>query len=147
MKLNERTLRYCYERDEVLCIAALNDHADAWRDEVAQLEAENARRDETILKLSKEKHRLKADVTILENEVIRLEDKNEALMKLAGMYIKSYEDLAFGDADMERAYCDFCDDAIKPEEMDERHSIGLGDYHAECCPDCAKATADELTAE
>ena len=86
---------------------------------------------------------LEADVTKLENEVIRLEDevdalekKNEALMKLAGMYIKSYEDLAFGDAGMESAYCDICDDVIKPEEMDERHSTGLDDYHAECCPDC-----------
>ena len=114
-------------------------------DEVIQLEAGNVRCDETILKLSKEKHRLKADVTILENEVIRLEDKNEALMKLAGMYIKSYEDLAFGDADMERAYCDFCDDVIKPAEMDERHSDGLNDYHAECCPQCTTAAADELT--
>ena len=100
-----------------------------WADEVAQLEA---------------------DVTKLENEVIRLEDendalskKNESLMKLAGMYIKSYEDLAFGDADMESAYCDFCDDVIKPEEMDERHSTELNDYHAECCPDCATATTDE----
>ncbi len=76
-------------------------------------------------------------------EIIQLEKKNKSLMKLAGMYIKSYEDLAFGDADMESAYCDICDDVIKPEEMDERHSVGIGDYHAECCPQCTKATADE----
>ena len=51
--------------------------------------------------------KLKGEVTTLENEVIRLEDendalskKNESLMKLAGMYIKSYEDLAFGDTDL-----------------------------------------------
>ncbi len=31
-------------------------------------------------------------------EIIQLEKKNKSLMKLAGMYIKSYEDLAFGDA-------------------------------------------------
>ena len=86
---------------------------------------------------------LEANVTTLENEVIRLEDKNDALMKLAGMYIKSYEDLAFGDADMESGYCDFCDDVIKPEEMDERHSVGLNDYHAECCPDCTGEAPDE----
>lgn len=54
---------------------------------IAHLEADNAK--------------LKAEITILENEVIKLEDKNDALMKLAGMYIKSYEDLVFGGAEHE----------------------------------------------
>ena len=31
-------------------------------------------------------------------KIVQLEKKNMALMKLAGMYIKSYEDLAFRDA-------------------------------------------------
>ena len=31
-------------------------------------------------------------------EIVQLEKKNKSLMKLAGMYIKSYEDLAFVDA-------------------------------------------------
>ena len=84
-------------RTEVYAI--LNEHA--------QLEAENAKHLDIILRLSKEnfKHYLKGEVTTLENEVIRLEDevdelekKNMALMTLAGMYIKSYEELAFGDA-------------------------------------------------
>ena len=88
-------------------------------------------------KLAAEVEQLETDIPTLENEVIRLEDKNDALMKLAGMYIKSYEDLAFRDATNEAwIYCDVCDDVIKPEELDDRHSVGLSDYHADCCPDC-----------
>ena len=98
-----------------------------WADEVAQLEA---------------------DVTKLENEVIRLEDendalskKNESLMKLAGMYIKSYEDLAFGDALPN--YCAVCNEHIEPVDWDERHSEGEEDYHENCCPYCDEPTTDE----
>ena len=32
----------------------------------------------------------------ISDELLIAEKKNEALMKLAGMYIKAYEDLAFG---------------------------------------------------
>ena len=63
-----------------------------------ELKAEIAEADEADMEV-------RADVTKLENEAIRLEDevdelkkKNLALMKLAGMYIKSYEELAFGGA-------------------------------------------------
>ena len=118
-----------------------------WADEIEQLEADYSRLLNSQGYWYKYSGKLEADVTKLENEVIRLEDKNDALMKLAGMYIKSYEDLAFGDAAMESAYCDFCDDVIKPEEMDERHSNELNDYHAECCPGCTTATEDARSSE
>ena len=35
-------------------------------------------------------------------EIVQLEKKNKSLMKLAGMYIKSYEELAFGGTLKER---------------------------------------------
>ena len=121
----------------------------------AELDDERDLRYKIQNETSKRIYELEADATKLENEVIRLEDKNdalskknEALMKLAGMYIKSYEDLAFGDATKDVwVYCGVCDAAIKPEEMDERHIVGIGDYHAGCCPQCTMATADELTDE
>ena len=134
MKLSERIREYERHGDPNLWLREV-------RDEVEQLEEQ---KDDLLNKLvAGEELYISRGM-----EIVQLEKKNKSLMKLAGMYIKSYEDLAFANATNDAwIYCDVCDDVIKPEEMDERHSVGIGDYHAECCPQCAKATADELTDE
>ena len=59
--------------------------------EVAQLEEQ---KDDLLNKLvASEELYISRDI-----KIVQLEVKNKSLMKLAGMYIKAYEDIAFADA-------------------------------------------------
>ena len=89
MKLSERIRNF-----EFMSVAIAERAKEQWADEAEQLEEQI---DDLLNKL------LAGEELYISRgmEIVQLEKKNEALMRLAGMYIKSYEDLVFGGAEHE----------------------------------------------